>query len=140
MEIAALNPVLSPSPEGDPFWAAVAEHRLILPRCDACGRLFFYPRALCPHCGARDLEWVPASGRGTLHSFCMLFHSGAPGLAEALPLTTGLIDLEEGVRVMAYLVGFPENPEQIRCDTPVEVDYVDVAGGGAVLAFRPAVG
>lgn len=140
MEITGLEPVLTPNPEGEPFWAAVAEHRLILPRCDACGRLFFYPRAVCPHCGARDLDWAPASGRGRLHSFCVLFHSGVPGLAEALPLTTGLIDLEEGVRVMAYLVGFPEDPEQIRCDTPVEADYVDLVGGGAVLAFRPVAG
>jgi len=138
MQIPGLEPTLTPNPEGRPFWAALAEHRLVIPRCDACGRAFFYPRALCPHCGSRDVYWFPAAGRGTLYSFCVLHHSAVPGLSGALPLVTGLVDLDEGVRVTAFLIGFPEDPEQIRCGSLVEADYVDLPEGGSLLAFRPS--
>jgi uncharacterized protein len=129
--------VASPSPDAVPFWKALGEHRLVVPRCGACNRAFFYPRVLCPHCGSRDVYWVEASGRGTVYSFCVVHHSSVPGLADAVPFVTGLVDLEEGPRVMAYLRGFPDDPEQIACGTPVQVAFVDVPEGQTLLAFTP---
>jgi hypothetical protein len=41
---------------------------------------------------------------------------------------------------MAYLRGFPDDPEQIRCGTPVVVDFVDVADGQTLLGFTPSAG
>ena len=35
-----------------PYWEAAARHELVLPRCDACGLVFFPPRELCPAAGA----------------------------------------------------------------------------------------
>jgi uncharacterized protein len=129
--------VSSPSPDSLPFWKALSEHRLVIPRCGACERSFFYPRVLCPRCGSRDIYWVGASGRGTVYSFCVVHHSAVPGLVDAVPFVTGLVDLEEGPRVMAYLRGFPDDPEQISCGTPVGVDFVDVPDGQTLLAFTP---
>jgi uncharacterized OB-fold protein len=131
------HPLVSPSPDAEPFWKALAEHRLVVPRCGACERAFFYPRVLCPRCGSRDVYWAGASGRGTVYSFCVIHHSSVPGLADALPVVTGLVDLEEGPRVMAYLRGFPEDPEQIGFGSAVEVDFLDVPDGQTLLAFRP---
>ena len=34
-----------------------------------CGLHQHYPRMLCSHCGADDVEWVTASGLGTVYSF-----------------------------------------------------------------------
>lgn len=131
------QPLVSPSPDAVPFWKALAEHRLVLPRCGACDRTFFYPRTLCPRCGSRDVYWVGASGRGTVYSFCVIHQTSVPGLAEAVPLVTGLVDLEEGPRVMAYLRGFPDDPEQIECGTPVVAGYLDLEDGQTLLEFRP---
>jgi uncharacterized protein len=33
-------------------------------RCAGCGAAVFYPRVLCPLCGANDLTWETSSGRG----------------------------------------------------------------------------
>jgi uncharacterized protein len=132
--------IASPSPDSLPFWKALSEHRLVLPHCGVCDQSFFYPRILCPRCGSRDIYWVGASGRGAVYSFCVVHHSSVPGLAEAVPFVTGLVDLEEGPRVMAYLRGFPDDPEQIRCGTPVDVAYLDVPDGQTLLAFAPAAG
>jgi uncharacterized OB-fold protein len=132
--------VALPSPDGAPFWKGLSEHRLVLPHCGACDQSFFYPRILCPRCGSRDIYWVGASGRGTVYSFCVVHHSSVPGLADAVPFVTGLVDLEEGPRVMAYLRGFPDDPEQIACGTPVVVDFVDVPDGQTLLGFTPSAG
>jgi uncharacterized OB-fold protein len=133
-----IRPDVSPNPEGAPFWAALAEHRLDLPWCVDCDAAFLYPRVLCPACGSRDVVWRTASGRGTLHSFCVLTRPAVPGLREAGPLATGLIELAEGPRVLAFLRDFPEDPELIGCDVPVRAAYVDVPDGATLLAFEPA--
>ena len=54
---------------------------------------------LCPRCGARDLAWEESAGGGTVYSATTV-HSreGEYGLC--------LVDLDEGVRVMA--AGAPE--------------------------------
>lgn len=132
-----IQPVVSPAPDGQRFWAAAREHRLELPRCDRCDLTFFYPRVICPRCGGRELSWVVSQGTGTLHSFCVQYRSAIPGLGAA-PFVTALVDLEEGPRMMGFLVGVPDDPELIRCGTQVVAEFVDVADGQAVVSFRPA--
>lgn len=132
------RPSITPSPESAPFWAAAARHELVLPYCEPCARHFFYPRVLCPACGSRSVGWRAASGRGTLHTFCIQYRSGLPGFADAGPFVTALVELAEGPRLMSLLVGVPPDPAVIRCEMPVEVAFVDYADGGSLPVFRPA--
>jgi uncharacterized OB-fold protein len=68
-------------------------------RCGGCGALLAYPRVLCPACGSRDLRWERSAGRGRVYSATTVHgREGAHGLC--------LVDLDEGVRVMA--AGAPE--------------------------------
>lgn len=136
-ETRLLQPITSPSPDGARFWEAAARHRLELPYCPSCEATFFYPRILCPTCGSREIIWVGATGRGTLYSFCVHYQSSVPGLAESMPFATALVDLEEGPRMMAFLIGVPSDPEQIRCGVDVKVEFLDLADGHTVVAFRP---
>ena len=43
-------PVPATNPENAPFFAAAAEGRLLIGRCEACGKAHYYPRRSCPHC------------------------------------------------------------------------------------------
>lgn len=131
-------PVVSPSPDAAPFWEAASRGRLVLPFCRACREHFFYPRSLCPNCGSREIEWVPASGRGEVYSFCIHHVTAIRELQEALPFVTALVTLDEGPRMMAYLVGVAPEPEAIRCGMRVQVTFIEGAGGQGVPAFRPA--
>lgn len=131
-----LRPVFSPSPDAVPFWEAATRHALVLPHCLDCDEPFFYPRALCPACGSRNLAWVTASGRGVLHSFCVQYHCDVPGLAEAVPFVTALVDLAEGPRMMGFLLDAPDDPEAISCDVAVTVEFVDLDDGHAAVGFR----
>jgi uncharacterized protein len=138
LDASRLQPVISPSPEAAPFWEAAAQHRLDLPFCSACNAAFFYPRPLCPTCGSRDVEWVTSRGAGTLHSFCVQYRSAVPGLTDAAPFVTALVDLDEGPRLTSFLVGVPAEPEQISCGLRVAVEFIDRDAGPTLVAFRPA--
>jgi uncharacterized OB-fold protein len=125
--------MISPSPDAAPFWEACARGELALPFCTACGDFFFYPRAICPRCGSRDVEWRQASGRGRLHTFCIQHQTPLPAFRDRTPFVTAIVELEEGPRMMTLLVDVEPDPAAIRCDMPVEVVFRD-----GLPTFRPA--
>ena len=94
-----------PEPDGEtrPFWEGVAEGRLRLQRCAACGRHVFYPRSVCPHCMSVPLEWIDASGRGSIYSFTIV-HRAPPGFGEEAPYVVALVELAEGPRLLTRLL------------------------------------
>ena len=120
-----------------PFWEAASRRELALPFCTRCERFFFYPRVICPSCGSRDVEWRRASGRGRLHTFCIQHQSGLPGFRDATPFVTAIVELDEGVRLMSFLVGVDPEPGAIRCDMPVEVAFEELDDGQLLPVFRP---
>ena len=93
-----------PVPDRDtaPFWEGTRQGELRIQRCSACGRHVFYPRALCPHCMADSLEWIVATGKGIVYSFTEVHRTSDEFRAE-VPFVVGLVELAEGVRMMARL-------------------------------------
>ena len=85
------------------FWEALARHELYFQRCRSCGTQRFYPRAVCPVCLSDAVEWVRASGRGTVYSFVVYHHPPVPYLE--MPYVVALIELEEGTRLVSNVVG-----------------------------------
>ncbi len=133
------GPLPVPTPETRPFWEAARRHELVLPRCRACGQLHFYPRAICPHCGAADLEWVPGSGRGRVHTFTIV-HRGQRGFPLPPPYVLAIVELEEGPRMMTTLVDVAPDPAVVRIGMPVEVAWADVTPEVTLPRFAPARG
>ena len=124
-----------PTPESQPFWTACARGELIVQRCNACGRFWFPPANHCQHCWSGDFTWRPVSGRGRLHSFTVFRRAYAAGLADQLPYIVGIVELEEGPRLITNVVGC--EPGDVRVDMPLEVVFEDLAEGVALHAFRP---
>ena len=52
------------------------------------------------------------------------------------PLPVGLIELEEGTRLVADLVGI--EPSEVRIGMPVEVEWQDLDPDLTLPAFKPA--
>lgn len=123
-----------PSVGSAPFWEACARGEFQLQRCARCGEAFFPPSRACPRCWSRDVRWVAASGRGTIHSFVVFRRPYHPAYRDALPYTVAVVALEEGPRFLTRLVGVA--PEAVRCGIPVEVAFTDVAGVRMPF-FRP---
>ena len=120
-----------PGPDGAPFWQAAAEGRLVLPRCQACGTYIWYPRTFCPACRSIGVDWVPASGRGTVYSFTVAQRGNGPWAGRA-PYVIAYVELDEGPRVMTNLVGV--DPETVRIGDAVTAVF-EPAGDTQVLRF-----
>ena len=87
-----------------PFWNGVADKQLLLQFCDSCQQHVFYPRPLCPYCWRGSLDWVPASGHGTLKSFSQIWKPGHPGWLPAAPYVVGLVLLAEGPTMLSHIL------------------------------------
>ena len=115
------------------FWEAAIEGRLVVQRCNGCGRLRHPPRPMCPDCLSLGFEVVQLSGRGSLYSYAILHHPRHP--AFDYPLIAALVDLDEGVRMVSNLAGVEVADVEIGMALEVGFDATD--NGGAVPVFRP---
>jgi uncharacterized OB-fold protein/acyl dehydratase len=116
------------------FWFEGArQHRLLIQRCKQCGTLRHPPSPMCAECRSYEWDVVDASGRGTVYSFVVNHYPQVP--AFDYPLAVGLIELEEGTRLVANVIGI--DPGDIRIGMPVEVEWVDHAPDLTLPAFRP---
>ncbi|MEP9378667.1 Zn-ribbon domain-containing OB-fold protein [Aquabacter sp. CN5-332] len=87
------------------YWGGANEGRLMIRACKACGAKHFMPRNLCPHCWSEDLEWVEASGHGTVHSFTVIRRAPLASYAGRVPYVVALVELHEGPRMLTNIVG-----------------------------------
>jgi len=124
------------SPEAAEFFAGTVRDELRLQRCGACGLHHHYPRVACPHCGSDDLEWITASGSGTVHSFTVVRQNGIPPFAEQVPFVVVLVDLDEpGARMLAQMPGVA--PEDARIGQRVRSRFRPASERVAFVDFAP---
>jgi uncharacterized OB-fold protein len=130
------GPIPKPTPETKPFWDAAKQHQLRIQRCRDCAQHYFYPRPLCPHCLSRNVEWVDCSGRGRLHTFVINYRPPR-NFPLQQPFIIGIVELDEGVRMMSNIVGIEADPTRLRCDMPLEVVFEDLTDTITLPKFRP---
>lgn len=126
------------SPDGAPFWAAAEEGRLVLQQCKDCKTHRFIPRLICPECGSDAVGWADASGRGTIHSLTTVHRGPTPAFRANTPYIVALIDLEEGPRMMANIIG--DNANNAAIGDAVMVCFEEREGGAKVPQFQLAEG
>lgn len=155
---APVDPAARPAPDADPakrprpainrdnrfFWDGARAHELRIQRCAGCGMLHGVPTVRC-QCGSMDMEWQVASGRGTLYSFAVPHFPQVAGFR--YPLLVGLVELAEGPRLVANLVGVAR--DQLRIGMPLDLCWLDShpaledemwdsRGSVSLPQFRPA--
>lgn len=131
------KPLPVPDPVTQPYWDGLNAGELRIQRCRSCEKAVFYPRALCPHCGSRDLGWITCSGRGTLHAFTIA-HRGTPAAFKgSTPYVVAMVDLEEGARVMTNLIDVDPAPEAVKIGMAVEVVFEKASDAITLAKFRP---
>jgi uncharacterized OB-fold protein len=123
----------------------LSEGKLMGSKCRKCGALFLPPRPLCVQCYSTEMEWVQMKGRGKLVAFTCIA-VGPPdmmreGYNRKNPYVCGVVELEEGVKVVARIQGVNgAQPETIKVGMPLQVEFLQRKEDNAksVLAFRPA--
>jgi uncharacterized OB-fold protein len=86
-------------PQAD-YFAHLAEGRFMLQFSPSTGDYVFYPRVAHPGTGARDLEWVEASGDGVVHAVTTI----RPRPPQE-PYNVVLVELAEGPRLLSRVEG-----------------------------------
>ena len=130
-----LKPQPKPSPESAPFWEGARAHKLLLPRCNTCGRYWFPPSRRCVHCLSSDFAWTESEGKGRIYSFVVFHRVYHPAFESDVPYTVAIIELDEGSRLIANIIGTP--PDEVRCDMRVRVVFED-RGDMTIPQFRIA--
>lgn len=118
-----------------PFWTAAKNRKLVVQKCGRCGTLNFLPKPWCIDCGSRKLDWVEVSGRGTIYSFTTAnkVMMNYPGWKADLPVTLGIIDLDEGARMYGQLVG--AKPETWKIGSKVKAVFEDISAEAGIPKF-----
>jgi uncharacterized OB-fold protein len=116
------------------FWEGAREGRLLVQRCKGCGTLRHPPGPVCPSCHSFEWDTLQASGRGTVYSFVVMHYPEVPPFDHPNPIA--LIELEEGTRLIAQLVGV--KPSEVQIGQAVQVEFNSFNDGELVLPqFRP---
>ncbi len=131
------KPIPPIHPWTQPFWQAAREHRLVVQRCQDCGRNIFYPRLHCPFCLSGKLGWIECSGRGRVYTFSVVQNNAPSAFNDDMPFVIAIVRLEEGVQIMTNIVGC--NPAEVRCDMPVSVTFEALDDHITLPKFRPMV-
>lgn len=116
-----------------PFWEACARHEFMVYHCLVCGRSY-WPAAMCVVHGNRNLGWVPASGRGTLHVPAVMRHAYLASMRDRVPYNVSVIRLDEGPFFHATVIDTP--PEALIGGTPVEAVFAAHPSGLTIPVFR----
>jgi hypothetical protein len=53
------------------------------------------------------------------------------------PIVIGMVELEEGPRLMSHIVGVAADPAVLRCDMPLEVVFEDITDEITLPKFQP---
>lgn len=132
------HPLPRPTPNADsrPYWDAARERKLLVRRCNGCGELHFMPRFLCPGCWSEDLEWVESGGNGIIYSLTVIHRAPTPAFAALTPYVTAMVELDEGPRMVANLVG--EGALEAKIGDRVSVTYEDRGEGEVLPQFELA--
>ncbi len=122
-------------PETEGFREAARRHELAIQQCTDCGQRMFFPRFLCHACGSESLAWRPASGRGHIYSFTIVRQAAHPSFAAEVPYVYALIELEEGVRMIANVIH--TDPESVYIGQPVKAVFLDLTPEISLPQFEP---
>lgn len=132
---APAKPLPLPDDDSKPFWDGAAEGKFMLMRCANCGTPRLPSRQHCDECLSPDFEWFAASGRGTVRTFGVMHQRYHPGFAADIPYVVAIVELEEGPRLPANILGV--DASRVTVGMPVVVEWErheDVT----VPRFRPA--
>lgn len=129
-------PVPRPSLASVAYWEGCRRGELRYQRCAACEALQTNPVTRCWRCHRPDPEWVTATGRGTLYSWTVVWRPQHP--AFEVPYAPAVVELDEGPRVLAAVVGC--EPDELAEKMALEVTFHRVDDEITLPFFRPAEG
>ncbi|MEO6123534.1 MAG: zinc ribbon domain-containing protein [Ilumatobacteraceae bacterium] len=129
MSTVGLDPPITSASE--PYWDATREQRLQYQWCDSCSAWVHYPRPRCPHCLGTELSWRTPPTDYRLYSWAL--HRA---IGEAPPRMVALVQIDDGLRVLANLVDPDNDFGDVCVDHPLELVWTPLEDGRHLVDFR----
>lgn len=118
------------------FYDFCKQEDLHFQRCSSCNTFRHVPREMCAQCNSFDWEWVRASGKGTVYTWTVVERALHPAFMEDTPMAPVVVEMEEGVRLLANMLDCP--PDQLEIGMPVTIAYEAVTDEVTLPRFRKA--
>jgi uncharacterized OB-fold protein len=91
---------------------------------------------MCAKCGSFKWEWQLSTGKGKLFSWTTATQPMMPQFSESVPYSPAVVELDEGVRMVTWLMGV--KPEELELGMPLQVAFDDVTPEVTLPKFRRA--
>lgn len=118
-----------------PFWEALKNRMVLLPKCNACGVVWHPPSPFCPDCWSKDFTWKRLSGKGRVNSWVVFHQAYFSSLKDDIPYNVAEVELDEGPRLLTNLVDVSN--DKIEAGMVVEIVFDDVTENVTLAKFRP---
>jgi uncharacterized OB-fold protein len=106
-------------PVTKPFWDGCRDGKLMLQRDRDSGTVHWPPKPAYWKGGR--LDWFEATGRGEIYSYVVGYEPFLPAFRDLLPLVMVLVQLDEGPRLVGYMVNC--SPEEMCFGMKVRVVF-----------------
>ena len=118
-----------------PYWDALAEGKLMLPRCKGCGQWRWPAVWRCGDCGSWDHEWIEQPFAGDVFSWNRTHHRFQGTESLDLPYAALLVEIDGcGIRLQGLLEG---DESGLKIGAPVTGRATTTqVGGAAIPAIR----
>jgi len=107
-------------------------------RCKSCGEVSIGTNPVCLNCGGDGIETIELAAEGELWTYTVIRHKppgGYLGPEPFEPFALGLVELPDGVRIMAPIDG-PVDDLQIGARLELRPWILPAGDGKAYRAFR----
>jgi hypothetical protein len=117
------------------YWREFPQrYRLEAIKCRSCSQIAFPPRLICPHCGSRAFEPVKLADAGKILTFTVIRVPPQP-FADQAPYALAVIELDDGVRLMAQVVDCPFDELKVGKRVKVEFRKIYEDGPAGVIYY-----
>jgi uncharacterized OB-fold protein len=128
---------MSEKPTVETYLKNIQEGHFKAYKCVDCGAIIAPPSGSCYECGSNKMTWAEVSGKGKLVAFTVI-HVASDQFAEEAPYYIAIVELVEGTRISARLLGFdPLKPQEVKLGIDLKLDYAKSKSGATYLAFKP---
>jgi uncharacterized OB-fold protein/acyl dehydratase len=105
------------------WWDGIAAGELRIQRCVECKALRHPPRPMCGACQSIEWDWAISKGAGSVYSYVVMHYPPIPGYD--FPLVVALIDLDEGTRLVANVVGTKPGDVKVGMRVQARIEAAD---------------
>jgi len=110
------------------YWREMPRrYRLEAGKCNKCNCVQFPPRLICPECGHREFQVVKLSRNCKLITYTVI-HVAPSQFTDQVPYPVGIVELEDGVRLLAQIADCPL--EALKTGMQLRIEFRRITSDG----------